>query len=228
MQRRFEFRNELAAGQGVDPLTAQAFALLSSRSAKEAFDLRRESEETRRRYGPKTIGQSCLLSRRLVEAGVPLVTVVNHGWDTHADVITRLRDGYVGAKIPVGLGPSLDQALSALLDDLRDRGLMEETLVVVMGEFGRTPKWNAAGGRDHWPRVFSVLLAGGPIRGGICWGASDRNGESPTDNPVTPADLCHTILRSMGMDATVPLPSPDGRPILVADPGGRAIEGLLA
>src|SRR5690606_30943728 len=123
----------------------------------------------------------------------PFVTVNNRGWDTHADLYTRLKEGYTGAKQPVGLIPSLDLALSALVSDLAERGLLEETLVVVMGEFGRTPKLNTAGGRDHWPRVFSVALAGGGVQGGQVIGASDATGESPADRPITPSDLAATI-----------------------------------
>jgi uncharacterized protein (DUF1501 family) len=168
------------------------------------------------------------LARRLVEAGVPLVSVIDYGWDTHADVVTRLRDGFTGAAVPVGLGPSLDAAVSSLIDDLQDRGLFEETLVVVMGEFGRTPKWNTAGGRDHWPRVFSVLLAGGPIQRGVVYGASDRHGESPHDAAVTPADVAHTIYYAMGVDPAELLQTPDGRPIRIADETSQLIKGILA
>jgi hypothetical protein len=137
--------------------------------------------------------------------------------------VTRLRDGFTGAREPVGLGPTLDRALAALMDDLQERGLWDETLLVVMGEFGRTPKWNAGGGRDHWPRVFSVMLAGGPIEGGRVVGASDRYGESPEEDPVTPGDLCHTILASMGIDPATVVQTPDGRPIRLAPEGSRRV-----
>ncbi len=217
LSRRQAYRQYLDGTEHADPLTQKAFQILQSEEARIAFDLKKESESTRSRFGEKAIGQCCLLARRLVEAGVRLVSVVSHGWDTHSDVVTRLRDGYTGAKEGVGLGPSLDQALSALLDDLQDRGLFDETLVVVMGEFGRTPKWNASGGRDHWPRAFSVLLAGGPIRRGAVYGSSDRHGESPHEHAVTPAHLTHTIYRAMGIDCALTLQTPDGRPIRIAD-----------
>ena len=121
-----------------DPAFEQAYRLMTSPAAKQAFDLSAETDVTRRRYSAKSIGQCCLLARRLVEAGVPFVTVNNRGWDTHNDMVTRLKDGYTGAKVPVGLIPSLDMAYSSLITDLHDRGMLNETLVVVMGEFGRT------------------------------------------------------------------------------------------
>lgn len=227
LQRRQSYLRWLDGEQQADPLTEQAFRLLQSNDTQVAFDLRKESVEVRSRYGMKSIGQSCLLARRLVERGVPLVSVVDHGWDTHADVVNRLRDGYVGAKVPVGLGPSLDQALSALIDDLDVSGLLDETLVVVMGEFGRTPKWNSSGGRDHWPRAFTVLLAGGPTCRGAVFGSSDRYGEGPQSDAVTPADLTHTIYHALGLDPQALLQSPDGRPIRITDDTSRAITEVL-
>lgn len=217
------------SGEGgkTDPLTQQAFEMLRSPRTRGAFDLRAEADSVRRRYGMKTIGQSCLLARRLLESGVPLVSVIDHGWDTHADVVTRLRDGFTGAATPVGLAPSLDMALSALIDDLEERGMFDETLIVVMGEFGRTPKWNVSGGRDHWPRVFSVLLAGGPIKRGMVFGASDRHGESPMESAVTPADLAHTIYHAMGVDPATVFHTPDGRPIRLADEAAHVIADVL-
>ncbi|MFM8933558.1 MAG: DUF1501 domain-containing protein, partial [Gemmataceae bacterium] len=173
MERRREFLNLFENAQQAvetaapkDPGFEQAFRMTVSPQAKAAFNLSLEKPTTRERYGPRTIGQSCLLARRLVEAGVPFVTVLNTGWDTHDSLTLQLRDGFSGAKQGVGLIPSLDLALSGLLGDLSDRGLLETTLVVVMGEFGRTPKLNTRAGRDHWPRVFSVLLAGGGVSGG--------------------------------------------------------------
>ena len=168
-----------------------------------------------------------MLARRLIERGVPFVTVNDRGWDTHQDLVTRLKDGYTGAKVPVGLIPSLDTALAALLDDLKARALLESTLVLVMGEFGRTPKLNTSAGRDHWPRVFSVLLAGGGVRGGQVIGASDQTGESPNDRPVTPADLAYTIYRLLGIDPNQEFQTPDGRPIRI-NRDGELITELLA
>ena len=204
----------------------QAYRLLTSAGAKRAFNLNEEKPQTRAAYGPRSIGQSCLLARRLVEQGVPFVTVNNPGWDTHQNLDTQLRAGYTGAKVGVGLIPSLDLAISALLDDLSDRGLLETTLIVVMGEFGRTPKLNTSAGRDHWPRVFSVLLAGGGIRGGQVIGSSDKTGESPHERPITPADLAASIFTLLGLDPHLTLQTADGRPIHLSR-DGQAIKELV-
>jgi hypothetical protein len=209
-----------------DPAFEQAYRLVTSANAKQAFDLNDEPPQVRQRYGPRTIGQSCLLARRLIERGVPFVTVNNPGWDTHAGAYTRLKEGYTGAQVPVGLVPSLDLALSALLDDLAERGLLDETLVVVMGEFGRTPKLNTDGGRDHWPRVFSVVVAGARIPGGQVIGASDAVGESPQDRPITPADLACTIYALLGIAPRQKLVTSDGRPIEI-NRDGQPIPELL-
>ncbi len=205
----------------------QAYRLMTSPGAKRAFDLSAESDATRRRYGDKTIGQCCLLARRLVEAGVPFVTVNNHGWDTHSDLVTRLKEGFTGAKSPVGLVPSLDMAYAALITDLYERGLLDDTLVVVMGEFGRTPKLNTQAGRDHWPRVFSVMLAGGGVSGGQVIGSSDDMGESPNSRPVTPADLAATVYRSLGIDPKTTLYTRDGRPVQISA-HGNPVDELFA
>jgi hypothetical protein len=233
LHRRREFLAAFDAAQSnversapADPTFEQAYRLVTSPAAKKAFDLNDETNATRARYGPRTVGQSCLLARRLVERGVPFVTVHNTGWDTHGDLVLRLRDGYAGAKVGVGLIPSFDLAFAALVEDLAERGLLDDTLVVAMGEFGRTPKLNTAGGRDHWPRVFSVALAGGGIKGGQVIGSSDRVGESPRDEPVTPADLARTIYTLLGIDPSHELLTPDGRPVQV-NQGGRVIAKLI-
>jgi len=208
----------------LDPTFEQAFRLISTPEAKRAFKLSEESDETRGRYGARTFGQSCLLARRLIERGVGLVSVLQAGWDTHQNLKLTLRDGFSGAKVGVGLVPTFDQAFSALIDDLQQRRLLDETLVVAMGEFGRTPKLNTSGGRDHWPRVFSVVLAGGGVRGGQVIGASDRVGESPLERPVTPADLANTIYRLLGIDPDSELVTPDGRPIRINQGGSFLTE----
>jgi uncharacterized protein (DUF1501 family) len=166
------------------------------------------------------------LARRLVERGVPFVNVFNSGWDTHDNLTLRLKEGYAGAKVGVGLIPTLDMALAALVGDLDERGLLAETLVLVMGEFGRTPKLNTNGGRDHWPRVFSVLAAGAGIAGGQVIGASDRIGESPAERPVTPADLARTIYELLGIDPDVELRTADGRPVPI-NQGGETIREFV-
>lgn len=208
-----------------DSLFERAYRMVQSPEAKKAFRLDEESMETRNRYGSKTFGQSCLLARRLVERGVSFVSVEQPGWDTHNDLVLQLRDGYSGARQGVGLIPTFDQAFSALIEDLAKRDLLEQTLVIAMGEFGRTPKINPGGGRDHWPRVFSVVLAGGGVRGGQVIGSSDRLGESPHDAPVTPADLAHSIYTILGIDPDAVLHTPDGRPIRINQ--GNMIRGLV-
>lgn len=210
LERRRRYLEQLGE---VDPALDQAFRLVLTAEARRAFDLTDEPAAVRQRYGARTIGQSCLLARRLIERDVPFVTVNDPGWDTHDQAVTRLRDGYTGAQVPVGKLPSLDLALAALIDDLAASGRLESTLIVVMGEFGRTPKINASGGRDHWPRCFSVALAGGGIEGGRTIGASDRRGESPTERPVTPADLACTLLHRLGLDPRREVRTEDGRPI---------------
>ncbi len=205
----------------------EAIDLLSARESRRVFDLQQESPGTRQRYGGKPIGQNCLLARRLLEAGVPIVTVNNKGWDTHDRLHERLHAGYTGAKIPVGLIPSLDQAVSALLDDLHSSGLIEETLVVVMGEFGRTPKINALGGRDHWSRAYSVLLAGAGVHAGLVYGASDRVGEMATEQLVSPADLVATLYHLLGIEPHERIPTPDGQQLSRVPEAARIVESIL-
>jgi hypothetical protein len=194
----------------------QAIDLLSSPRARGAFDLSQEPSALRDRYGRTRFGQSVLLARRLVEAGVPLVQVnwtridraANEGtWDTHSQNARSLQDI---------LMPRMDMAYSALLEDLANRGLLDETLVVWMGEFGRTPRHNGAAGRDHWGSVFSVALAGGGIRGGVVHGASDRIGAFPRDGLVTPPDLTATILHCLGIPPATEIHDHLGRPVPVS------------
>lgn len=205
----------------------RALRLITSPTAKQAFNLDEEPASVRQRYGARSIGQSCLLARRLIEHGVPFVTVNNVGWDTHTEMFMRLKEGYTGAKVPVGLIPSLDIALTALVSDLADRGLLDETLVVVMGEFGRTPKLNTSAGRDHWPRVFSVLMAGGGVPGGQVIGSSDATAESPHDRPVTPSDLATTVYTLLGIDPELEMKTPDGRPVRLVPDQARAVRELI-
>lgn len=185
-----------------DRHSRNAFDLVTSGAARAAFDLGKESEKTRDRYGRHTWGQSVLLSRRLIEAGVRLVhvnwsrdpgdnAVDNPMWDTHAQNSDRLQDS---------LCPQFDISFAALMDDLTDRGLLDETLVVVTGEFGRTPRINKLGGRDHWGHVFSFAMAGAGIRGGQVIGASDKNGAYPATDPIRGGDLTATIFHLLGID----------------------------
>jgi len=221
----FARARDAAATTGTDPDLERAYNLIASPRAKQAFSLSQEPAEVRGRYGQgNTIGPSCLMARRLVERGVPFVTVNNRGWDTHQDIL-KLKERYpTDRNAPL---PALDRALTALIGDLEDRRMLDETLVIVMGEFGRTPKINANGGRDHWPNVFSVALAGGGVKGGQVIGSSDLLGESPKDNPVTPADLATTIYTLLGIDPGRELHTADGRPVRVGRDGARVIEELI-
>lgn len=233
IQRRREFLADLDSVQASiesrnlpsDSAFEKAYRLVTSSESKKAFDLSDEPAAVRSRYGSKMFGQSCLLARRLVERGVPFVSVMNTGWDTHESLVLKLRDGYSGAKVGVGLIPTFDQGFSALISDLAERGLLDETLVIAMGEFGRTPKLNTRGGRDHWPRVFSAVLAGGGVPGGQVIGSSDRVGESPHDYPVSPNDLAHTIYTLLGIDPHRELYTTDGRPVPV-NQGGKLVREL--
>jgi len=206
-----------------DAFYEQAYRLLASTDAKAAFDLQRETPKVRESYGHARLGTGCLLARRLVEAGSRFVTVVDTGWDTHQQIARELPDSRFPGS---GKLPTLDRAYPALLGDLKDRGLLDSTLVVLMGEFGRTPKLNALGGRDHWPRAGFVCLAGGGVRGGQVIGATDTHGESPTDRPVTPPDLAFTLLTLLGVDPSRELTTPTGRPVKILAEGAF-IDGLV-
>jgi len=199
---------------------SKATELVTSGDAARAFDLSKEPTAIRERYGRHTWGQSHLLARRLVEHGTKFVTTVNGPsitWDTHEDNFGRLKNRLV---------PPMEQAFSALLDDLSERGLLDTTLVVWMGDFGRTPTINKTAGRDHWPQCYTVVLAGGGIRGGQIIGASDKIGAHPTENPITPADLHATIFRLLGYDPhAISYHTSDGRPTLLSD--GEPIRELL-
>ncbi len=209
-----------AVGQDFDDNRRQAFALVSSAEMRRAFDLSREPAAVRDRYGRHSWGQSHLLARRLVEAGVRFVTTVNGPsiiWDTHQDNFKRLKDRLV---------PPMEQAFVALLDDLRDRGLLDSTLVVWLGDFGRTPAINKDAGRDHWPACYAAVLAGGGIRGGQVVGESDALGAYPKSRPVTPADLHATVFTALGYDPhAITYPSAEGRPFPLS--AGEPIRGLL-
>lgn len=230
-----------AAGRELDQLYERAFALLGAGEAVRAFRLADEPARLRERYGMNTFGQSLLLSRRLVEAGVPLVTVYwparrepeafnNAGrledvavppWDTHG---TNVGNSPNFPMLRDRLLPALDLSTTALLDDLEARGLLEQTLVVWLTEFGRTPRINPQAGRDHWGRVFSLALAGAGIRGGQVHGRSDRHAADPVDFPVTPGDFAATLFHALGVDPATELVDGLGRPHRLAD--GRVVSGL--
>ncbi len=204
----------------MDIFNEQAAMMLQSGKAADAFDLSKESDKVRERYGRHSWGQSHLLARRLIESGTRFVTTVNGPsitWDTHKDNFNGLKNRLV---------PPMEQAYAALLDDLEERGLLETTLVVWMGEFGRTPKINTDAGRDHWPGCYSVLLAGGGLRGGQVIGSSDATGAYPKERPVSPADIHASIYSALGYDyREIEYRSSDGRPIPLTD--GSVISELF-
>jgi hypothetical protein len=194
----------------------RAYNLLDTPAAKEAFDIEKEDAKVRDRYGRNQAGQRLLMARRLVEAGTRLVTLTYGGWDMHQNITSAFKTQM----------PPLDVALSALFDDLSERGMLDETLVMVSSEFGRTPKINPDAGRDHWPKVFSVLMAGGGIKGGLIYGASDSTASEPEQDAVSPADLATTMYRLLGIVADKELMAPGDRPIEIVD-GGRLIQPLM-
>jgi hypothetical protein len=226
LRRRAMRRLVSEAGPSPEPSATdsffdQAFDLVASESARAAFDLERESQALRDRYGHFPLGEACLTARRLVEAGSRVVTVTHKGWDTHEDGFRRLISGYPG---PL---PELDQALSALVEDLGQRGGLERTLVLCLGEFGRTPKINAKAGRDHWPRANSVLVAGGGARTGQVIGATDARGELPVARPIEPGELLATVYHLLGLDSSATYRTADGRELRVLEQGLRPIQELL-
>lgn len=213
VDRQSKALEQSAEARGLSTFQERAMRLLTSPAVKQAFDLGREPAALRQHYGDNTLGQSCLLARRLVEAGAKLVTVCSgfngktpqDAWDTHKDNFDKLKKQLL---------PPLDRGLSALLDDLTQRGLSKRTLLVVMGEFGRTPRINKAAGRDHWHHCYSILLSGGGVRPGVVLGQSDRNGAYPLQGRVcTPADLCATVYQRLGIDLRQEMTDQSDRPI---------------
>ena len=203
--------------QAMDSFYERAYSLISSQKAREAFDLNKEDAKMRDRYGRNQAGQRLLLSRRLVEAGARFVTMTYGGWDMHNQITTNFNQQM----------PALDQGLSVLLNDLDSRGLLDTTLVMVSSEFGRTPKINSNAGRDHWPKVFSVMLAGGGIKRGNIYGASDPTAAEPDLDAVSPENLATTMYHLLGIVADKELMAPGDRPIEIVD-NGKVIKDLLA
>ncbi|MFT5468840.1 MAG: hypothetical protein ACI8UO_003952 [Verrucomicrobiales bacterium] len=204
--------------KAVDSFYDSAYGLISSQKAREAFDMTKEDDKLKERYGKNQAGLRMLMARRLVESGVRLVTLTYGGWDHHNNIQNSF-----GAKN----GPELDKALAALISDLDERGLLDETLVMVSSEFGRTPKINKTDGRDHWPSVFSTVLAGGGVKRGHVYGASDSLAAVPDSNPVNPMDFATTIYNQLGITADKELVAPGPRPIEIVD-GGKVIDDILA
>lgn len=200
----------------VDAFYDHAYKLISSQEAREAFDIKQETKKMRDFYGNHAPGQRMLLARRLVEAGVRFVSLTAGGWDHHQ----KIKDNFHRNM------PSVDHAVAALLSDLGNRGLLDNTLVMLTTEFGRTPKINKDGGRDHWPRVFSVMLAGGGVKKGHIYGASDSLGGEPEENAVSAEDLMTTVYHQLGIPADKELMAPGERPIEIVD-GGQIIDDIL-
>jgi hypothetical protein len=207
-----------------------AYRLMSSPQARAAFDLSAEPDSVRERYGMNRFGQCCLLARRLVEAGVRFVTVNTFltvfdeiTWDIHGSKPFTTIDGMKNI-----VAPMYDQGYSALIEDLANRGQLDDTLVCGLAEFGRTPKVNPAGGRDHWPQCFSCTFAGGGVQGGRAIGASDPLGAVPAERPTAPGEIVATIFKSLGLDLHAELPGPGGRPFPLVDFGVREIRELFA
>jgi hypothetical protein len=239
LERRRKLRSIVEAGlsqfeasadaQLLDANFEAAYRLMTSPQARQAFDVAKEPAEVRDRYGMTRFGQCCLLARRLIEAGVRFVTVNTFltvfneiTWDIHGSnpftSIEGMRDV---------VAPMYDQACGALLEDLSERGMLDNTLVCTLSEFGRTPRINPAGGRDHWPQCWTVCFAGGGVQGGRVVGRSDAIGGVPAERPVTPAEVVATIFHSLGLDLEAHLPGPQGRPFPLVDFGVHEIRELF-
>jgi uncharacterized protein (DUF1501 family) len=206
---------DLAAG--LDRFHQQALDILRSDKTKKAFDLDQEPAALRARYGQDSFGQAALAARRLIEAGVRFVTIGTGGWDTHSNNFTSLKQRLL---------PPVDRTVSALIEDLAQRGLLESTIVYVAGEFNRTPKINQRAGRDHWGRSMAVLLAGGGFKGGFVYGSTDAQGMVPATNPCTPDDVCATMFSLLGLDPHYELRTNTGRPMPLFREG-KVIEALI-
>ncbi len=217
---RFQQTNEVAANSKARVTSAfrdKAFDLITSPATKAAFDIHSEPDKLRDEYGRHSLGQSLLMARRLIEAGVRCVTVDHSNWDTHNDNFSVLRKELL---------PQLDTGLPMLLQDLADRSMLRKTLVVVMGEFGRTPRINNNAGRDHWGPANCILLAGGGIAGGTVVGATNPKGEKPASDPRSPEDLTATMCHCLGIDPELEFHTPEGRPVKVVN-NGKVIKELL-
>jgi uncharacterized protein (DUF1501 family) len=203
--------------QAMNTFYERAFSLLDSNEAREAFNINAEPGPLRDRYGRNEAGQRLLMAKRLVKAGVRLVTLTYGGWDMHANITPQIRRQM----------PPLDKALATLIADLDADGMLDSTLVLLTSEFGRTPKRNNTRGRDHWPKVFSVAVAGGKFQRGLIYGASNATAAEVADNPVAPADLVATVYHQLGIDPGKELIAPGNRPIEIVK-GGRVLHELLA
>ena len=204
------------AVEAMESFYQNAFNLMSSTQAIDAFDISKESISTKEMYGNNSAGMRLLMSRRLVEAGVRMVTVNYGSWDHHSNINSAMKSQ----------APNFDKAFAALISDLKDRGLLDETLIMVNSEFGRTPKINSTGGRDHHPKVFSTIMAGGGIRRGMAYGSSDALASEPDNDPVTPEDLAKTMYHLLGINSEKRLMTSDLRPIDIVR-GGNVIQKII-
>jgi hypothetical protein len=213
----FASKQSSDAVAAMDTFYERAYNLISSEKARLAFNIEKEDAKLRDQYGRNEAGQRLLMARRLVESGVRFVSLTYGSWDMHRQITDNFRKSM----------PSLDQALAALITDLESRGMLEKTLVMVSSEFGRTPKINPDAGRDHWPKVFSVMLAGGGVQGGLVYGASDATASEPDHDAVSPADLATTMYHLLGIVADKELMAPGDRPVEICD-GGKLLNDILA
>ncbi len=217
VNQRFDARTNSDGVTAMNTFYERAYSLLGSKEAKAAFDMSKEDDKMKVAYGKNQAGQRLLMARRLVEAGCRLVTLTYGGWDMHTGITTAIKRTM----------PPLDQALSMLITDLDQRGLLDSTLVMVSSEFGRTPKINKDAGRDHYPKVFSVMLAGGGIKGGTIYGSSNATASEPEFDPVNPSDLATTMYNQLGIVADKELMAPGDRPIEIVN-GGKLLTDIIS
>jgi hypothetical protein len=217
VNEHFRSREKSDNLDAMDTFYQRAYGLISSEKAREAVDINKEDGKLRDAYGRNAAGQRMMLARRLVEAGVRFVTLTYGGWDMHGNIVNGIKRQM----------PDFDRGFATLIRDLENRGMLDSTLVMVSSEFGRTPKINGTAGRDHWPKVFSVVLAGGGIKKGLDYGKSDATASEPEEDALTVEDLAHTVYNCLGIDATKKLMSPGNRPIDIVREG-KLRKALLA
>ncbi len=216
LERGFVAQNRGPAAEDHMKVLKQTFDLMTS-AQMEAFEVSKEPENVRNKYGDSSFGRGCLLARRLVEVGVPFIEVDLGGWDNHQNIHATLRDDKL---------PTMDQAMAALMEDLEQRELLKDTAVIWMGEFGRTPTINGNAGRDHWARSWSVVAGGAGMKGGLAIGSTDDEGRSVTSEPYSAEDLMATVCHSLGISLQTNFQSKSGRPMKIAG-GGKLITGLV-
>jgi len=216
VNEHFRAKEKSDSLEAMDSFYQRAYSMISSPKAREAFDIEKEDPKLRDEYGRNSAGARMLLARRLVEAGTRYVTLTYGSWDMHSNIAGSIK----------GQVPAFDQGFATLIRDLDRRGLLDSTMVCIASEFGRTPKINASAGRDHWPKVFSVVLAGGGIKPGIIYGKSDATASEPDEDALTVEDWATTIYHQMGIVADKELMAPGDRPIEIVD-GGKVRQGLI-